>query len=576
MFLFESLKKLSSSSRTEDVISCMQKSLSIVRDSVVLIDEGGMILFLNKNAEELLHCEQRSVLGKSFWSLYTINDDKTQRPIKNLLTNIHAPVSGDYVLASSDYELFANILISPINFAEGDSSNKIYSLVINDISEKRMLESKVSFLENYDAVTSLTNRHSMELTVKYALSDAKKHSATHVFCYISLDKLKYVTDTVGHEAGDALIRKVGIILKRFVKTKRNVLSRVGYDDFGILFREQEPAPALAVVKKIRRQIELMDFTWQGHIFKITASIGFLLVHKKSGSSPSQIISDADIASRIAREKGGNRIFIFLPTDPDVMARKSDISWVARIRSAIKENKFQLFAQPIHPVAADKRALPFYHYETLIRLFEEGKQIPPNEFLPSAEQQGLMVEIDQWVVREALRNMAMIKQKQPLPIFSINLSGQSINEAQFLNFVMQEIKKSGVNPKMICFEITETVAVNNISLAMTFIEHLKELGCSFSLDDFGTGVSSYGYLRELPVDYLKIDGIFVKNLESDRISQEMIRSINQVGHVMGLKVIAEYAENDEIIRILHEIGVDYGQGYGISHPLPIASVIETHQ
>jgi len=573
--LFKSFKSWSASFRAEDVVLCMQKSLSIVRDAVILLDEKGTILFLNKNAEELLRCEQRSVLGKRFFSLFTVNDDKTRRPVRNLLENIHSPISADYVLVGSEHELFTNILISPTCFIDSGAGNS-YALVINDISEKRMLESKVSFLENYDAVTSLTNRHAMELTLKHALADAKKHSATHVFCYISLDKIKNVTDAAGHAAGDALIKKVAIILKRFIKTKRNVLSRVGYDDFAILFREQDPGPALAVVKEIRRQIEFLDFVWQGHKFKVTASIGFLLVHKKSGSSPSHVVSDADIASRIARDKGGNRIFIFLPTDEDVKARKSDISWVARIRSAIKNNKFQLFAQPIHPLSTDKGAMPFYHYETLIRLFENGVQIPPNEFLPSAEQQDLMIEIDQWVVKEALKHLAMIKQTKPLPIFSINLSGQSVNETQFLSFVLREIKASGVNPEMICFEITETVAVNNINLAMNFIEHLKALGCSFSLDDFGTGVSSYGYLRELPVDYLKIDGIFVKNLESDRISQEMIRSINQVGHVMGLKVIAEYVENDEIIRILHEIGVDYGQGYGISRPMPIASVIETHQ
>ncbi|MCK5725622.1 MAG: EAL domain-containing protein [Thiotrichaceae bacterium] len=578
MLLLELLKDLyfRFSGRKEAVILSMQKSLNVVRDAVILVDRSGIILFLNRNAEELLQCEQRSVLGKCFWSLYSIRDDKTHRPVTDLLNNIQSNVSGDYVLVATDHELLTNILISPINFLYKKSNDHSYALVINDISEKRMLESKVSFLENYDALTRLTNRHAMELTLKHALTDVKKHSATHVFCYISLDKLKNVTDAAGHSAGDALVKKVSIIIKDFITRKRNILSRVGYEDFAILFREEEPNVALTLTHKIRQAIEKFEFTWHEDKFNVTASVGFLLVHEKYSTSPSQVISDADIASRIARDKGGNRINIFSATDEAVLARKSNLSWVGRIRSAIKDNKFELYAQPIHPLAVNEAKQPFYHYETLIRLFEDGVQISPIEFLPSAEQQGLMLEIDQWVVKEALKHLANVKQTKPLPVFSINLSGQSVNEVSFLNTVLQIVKNSGVNPKMICFEITETVAANDIKLVMNFIKTLKAVGCSFSLDDFGTGISSYEYLRELPVDYLKIDGVFVKNLETDTISQEMIRSINQVGHVMGLKVIAEYVENDEIIRILQDIGVDYGQGYGISRPLPIITAVESLQ
>ena len=448
--------------------------------------------------------------------------------------------------------------------------------MIQDTSEKKILESKLNYLDSYDALTRLPNRKSIEVTLKHALADVRKHAATHVFCYISLDKIKSVTDTAGHSAGDALISQVSEVLRPFVKSSRDVLARVSNDDFAILYREKEPGPTLNLIKEILKAIEDFEFAWQGNKFKITASIGFLLVHKNTSTTPSQVLSDADIASRIAREKGGNRSFIFHPNDDEVLARKGDIVWVRRIKDAIKNNMFRLYSQPIHPLAVDHGSMPFFHYETLIRLFDnEGNQIPPDDFLPSAEQQGMMMDIDKWVVSEALRNLKKITQTKPLPIFSINLSGQSINEPQFLDFVVREIQSAGVNPHMICFEVTESVAVNDMGLAMKFIQSLKELGCSFSLDDFGTGVSSYGYLRELPVDYLKIDGIFVKDMENDPVSQEMVRSINQVGHVMGLEVIAEYVENDEIIRILNEIGVDYGQGYGISRPIPIEDVVRTH-
>ncbi len=577
MSLFESIKKIGSSGNSEQFTLCMQKSLSVVRDAVVLVDERGSIQFLNQNAEYLLNCKQRSVLGKSFWVLYPLLDSKTQRPIENILQDVQSPVADDYLLVISEHqELSTNILISPISFLDDNPGKLSYALVIQDTSEKKILESKLNYLDNYDALTRLPNRKSIEVTLKHALADVRKHAATHVLCYISLDKIKNVTDTAGHSAGDALINQISEVLRTFVKSKRDILARVSNDDFAILYREKEPGPALDLVKSIRQGIEEFEFLWQGNKFKITGSIGFLLVHKKNSTSPSQVLSDADIASRIARDKGGNRAFIFHPNDEDVLARKGDITWVRRIHEAIKNNMFKLYSQPIHPLAVDHDSIPFYHYETLIRLFDhEGNQIPPDDFLPSAEQQGLMMEIDKWVVSEAFRHLKRITQTEPLPIFSINLSGQSINEPQFLDFVVREIKSAGINPHMICFEITESVAVNDMGLAMKFIGSLKELGCSFSLDDFGTGVSSYGYLRDMPVDYLKIDGIFVKDMENDPVSQEMVRSINQVGHVMGLEVIAEYVENDEIIRILNEIGVDYGQGYGISRPIPMEDAVRNH-
>ncbi len=578
MSLLNSIKNIGSGGNSEEFTLCMQKALSVVRDAVVLVDSKGTIQFLNQNAENLLKCKQRSVLSKNFWELYSLLDSKTQRPVKNnILAGVTSPVAEDYLLVVSQHqELSTNILISPISFLANRPDKLSYALVIQDTSEKKILESKLNYLGSYDDSTRLPNRKSIEITLKHALADVRKHSATHIFCYISIDRVKNVTDSAGHAAGDALIGQIAEILRGYVKSSRDVVARVSNDDFAILYREKEPGPALDLIKSVRKSIEEYTFVWQGNKFQVSASIGFLLVHKETCTSASQILSDADIASRIAREKGGNRVFIFHPNNEDVLARKGDITWVRRIRDAIKNNMFRLYSQPIHPLAFDKETVPFFHYETLIRLFDEnGNQVPPDEFLPSAEQQGMMMEIDKWVVSEALRNLKKITQKKPLPVFSINLSGQSINEPQFLDFVLREIQSIGVNPHMICFEVTESVAVNNVDLAMKFIKSLKELGCSFSLDDFGTGVSSYGYLRELPVDYLKIDGIFVKDLESDPVSQEMVRSINQVGHVMGLEVIAEYVENDEIIRILNEIGVDYGQGYGISRPMPIEDVVRTH-
>lgn len=567
-------KRGRSAANMEQFSLCMQKSLGVVSEAVVILDQNGGIQYLNGTAEVLLKSEQRSLLGKNFWSLFTLLDIKTQRPIKNIFEDIDKKLADEYLLVlTHKQEISVDLSVTPVKFV-GDQVS--FALVIRDISQQKILESKLNFMDSYDALTRLPNRKFVETSLKHALVDAKKHNATHVFCYISVDKVKNVTDMAGHAAGDALIIQLTDVLKDSVKSKRDILARMGGDDFAILYREKEPGPTLKLIEQVRQNVEAFKFKWQEAEHQVTASIGFLLVHKDS-TNPAQVLSDADIASRIARENGGNRVYVFRPNDESVKARKGNLVWVNRIKHAIENNMFRLFSQPIHPLAFDQYSMPFFHYETLIRLFDDsGKPIPPDEFLPAAEQQGLMMAVDKWVVTEAIRNLKKITQKKPLPVFSINLSGQSINEPQFLEFVLREIKRAEIRPQMICFEITESVAVNDLGTAMRFIKRLKNLGCSFSLDDFGTGVSSYGYLRQLPVDYLKIDGVFVKDMVGDKISQEMVRSINQVGHAMGLEVIAEYVEDDKIIQMLNEIGVDYGQGYGISKPIPIEDAVRSHQ
>jgi diguanylate cyclase (GGDEF)-like protein/PAS domain S-box-containing protein len=556
---------------------CLQKALGVVSEAVVIVNKAGMIQHVNQVAENLLKYEKRSLLGRNFWNMYSLLDANTQRPVVGILDDLNRQASKEYLLVlPHQQELSVNLVTTPINFLSSDINESSFALVFRDISEEKILQSKLAYLETYDALTRLPNLKAIETHIKLALTDAKKHNARHVFCYISLDQFKYITDSVGHAAGDTMISQVAEELRDCIKSERDILARLGVDEFGILYREKEPTPALQMIEHVRKRIEKFKFRRDGEEHQVTASIGFVLLHSKS-TGATQILSDADIASRVARQKGGNRVFIFRPDDEDVSQRKGNVKWVSRLKHAVESNMFRLFAQPIHPLAVDKFSAPFFHYETLIRLYdEEGNQIPPDEFLPAAEQHGMMMQIDKWVLNEALHQLQKITQKKPLPVFSINLSGQSINEPKFKDYVIAEIKKAGIRPQMICFEITETVAIGDLNLALRFITALKSLGCSFSLDDFGTGVSSYGYLKKLPVDYLKIDGSFVKDLVTDPVSQAMVRSINQVGHVMNLQVIAEYVENNQIIQMLNEIGVDYGQGYGISRPEPIEDAIRRHR
>jgi EAL domain-containing protein (putative c-di-GMP-specific phosphodiesterase class I) len=252
-------------------------------------------------------------------------------------------------------------------------------------------------------------------------------------------------------------------------------------------------------------------------------------------------------------------------------------WLGRLKKAFEAGNFKLVAQPIHPLNAVEFQHAFHHYETLIRLYDENNQpVAPDEFIPAAEYYSMMPRLDRWVVHNLIQALTQITQKEPLPVFAVNLSGQSLDESDFLKFVLDEIQQANINPAMLCFEITERVAIHNLDLARKFIKTLKDLGCSFSLDDFGTGVSSFGYLKSLPVDYLKIDGSFIKDIINDVVAAEMVRSVNQVGHMMGIKVIAEYVENDQIIQLLREIGVDFGQGYGISKPIPMVDVVKQHR
>jgi len=567
------------SGAAEEFSICMQESLGVVTEAVVIVNASNMIQYVNGSAEALLQCEQRSVLGKTFLGLYELHHSTTKKKTEDILSGVTKKTEQEYTLTLQDKKtkIATHIIVTPVNFIGNSSTNQSYALVIQDVSQSKLLESKLTFLESSDQLTHLPNRKAIEVKLTHALADARKHTAKHVLCYISLDKIKNVSDTSGHAAVEVLTVQMVSLLRKFAPGKHDVLARVGGDDFAILYREQEAGVVLKIVEALREGIQNFVFKWNGEEHQITASIGLLLIHQKTTSTAVGMLSDADIACRIARSKGGNRVVPFNPADDDVKERKGNLSWIKKIKEALEQNRFRLVSQPIHPIAFNPQDMPFFHYETLIRLFDEdGNQIPPDEFLPAAEQHGMMMEIDKWVVHEAFRKLQLIKQKNPLPVFSINLSGQSVNEPTFLDFVLNEMKSMRVNPQMICFEITESVAVDSMDLALKFMNTFKNLGCSFSLDDFGTGISSYAYLKELPVNYLKIDGVFVKDILNDEVSQEMVRSINQVGHVMGLEIIAEYVENDDIIAMLNEIGVDYGQGYGISRPIPIDEVVAMHQ
>lgn len=556
--------------------NALVSALMDVEETAILVNSQGRIESMNPSAERLLGYRLRQARNKHHNDILLLADSIKHTPIDWVkMARSSAPSIFRAGLLSSKnlQELQASFLARVVNMDGIDEPFVL--LLLKDQAEIKALQVRLKYLEMHDPRTGLLNRRFFEISLKNALDEARQQGVKHSYIHIALDQFKLVNDTIGHSAGDAFIERVSVLLKGSIDQRRDVLARIGGDEFGILFREIEPAQALKFSELIRLRIEKEQFKWNAHNHQITASIGFVPILKRSGT-PNRVLSLADAACRVAKGKGGNHLHIYRPDDEEIKKHRGQLVWLGRLRKAFEKGQFRLFAQPIHSLIPAEFQKPFHHYETLIRLFDEnGQPISPDEFIPAAEYYSMMPQMDRWVVRALIKELQKINRFEPLPIFAINLSGQSLDEEEFLQFVLDEIRNAQINPKMLCFEITERVAINNLDLANKFIDTLKEIGCSFSLDDFGTGVSSFSYLKSLPVDYLKIDGSFIRGIQTDDVARTMVESITQVGQVMNVKTIGEFAENDEVIRILREIGIDYGQGYGISKPIPLPEVMAAH-
>jgi diguanylate cyclase (GGDEF)-like protein/PAS domain S-box-containing protein len=551
-------------------------SLADTQEAAILVDVNGVVDFINPAAEKILKYKIRSARGKHYGELFTLIDSLTHHPIPWLDTakrNDRPLLRNALLNANGLNDLQVTYTVQPILYE--DAEQPCYMVMVRDQTELHAMQLRLDHVQMHDPQTMLLNRKSFELRLKVAIDQVRQHGVKHSFCLISMDQFKLVNDTMGHGGGDMLIERIARMLKEEIDVRRDILARLGGDEFGILFQEIEPAVAIRAAEQIRIKLEQYAFDWNKMRQRVTASIAFVPLYKLL-KTPNRILSEADAACRVAKAKGGNRIHIYKPDDQEILKQRGNMVWLDRLKKAFEAGNFRLVAQPIHDLRPAEFKKPFSHYEVLIRLYDENNQpVPPDEFIPAAEYYSMMPRLDRWVIRKLLQTLQEITQKVPRPIFAINLSGQSLDEPTFLKFVLDEIQEAGISPGMLCFEITERVAIHNLELAQHFIATLKNLGCSFSMDDFGTGVSSFGYLKSLSVDYLKIDGSFIKDIANDDVALAMVNSVNQVGHLMGLKVIAEYVENDRVIQILREIGVDYGQGYGISRPIPIEEAVRNH-
>jgi diguanylate cyclase (GGDEF)-like protein len=438
-------------------------------------------------------------------------------------------------------------------------------MVCQDVSHARKLAHQLSHQASHDSLTGLVNRREFERKLDDALKSTQLEHKQHILLYLDLDQFKVVNDTCGHIAGDQLLTQIGALLNQQVRIS-DTLARLGGDEFGVLLEGCDIGRGEQIAEALRQMISDFRFVWEDKIFQIGVSIGLVEITASSEDSAAVMIA-ADAACYMAKDEGRNRIQVHQGGNKGA-ERYGEMQWIARIHKAIEENRLLLYRQNIVEISGEASV---EHAEILLRMQDEnGAIIPPMAFIPAAERYHVMAMIDRWVVTNTFEWLVAnpISSNNRTQFFSINLSGQSLGDKHFLQYVVDEFARTGVSAKRICFEITETSAIANIGRAKNLISVLKQYGCCFALDDFGSGMSSYSYLKNLNVDSLKIDGAFVKDMVQDPVDFAMVESINRIGHVMGIKTIAEFVENETILAKLRLIGVDYAQGYGIHKPEPL--------
>jgi len=550
-----------------------QITLQSIGDGVVTTDAEGCVEYLNPVAQELTGWSTEDAIGRPLEEIFRGFHEETCEPLENPLTmaiernRALKSVRPTLLIRRDGNELYIESTASPIRNDQGDVSGGV--LVFHDVSESRELNRRLSYHASHDILTGLVNRREFESRIDRALKSARARETSYALLYLDLDRFKIINDTCGHQAGDTLLGQLGALLKARIRW-RDCLSRLGGDEFCVLLESCSLEEAIRSAEDLVASIDDFKFAWEDRTFKLTASIGVVPITAEN-SDVGSIMTAADSACQAAKEAGRNRVHCFEENDIDLMRRRREIQWAARINNALEEGRFELFRQTIMPLQESERG---EHYELLLRMRDEaGSLVSPDLFITAAERYGIMPAVDRWVVENALRWLVSeADERERLSMCSINLSGQSLADDKFLPFVIDQFHRSGLEASLVCFEITETSAIASYAQASRFINALKELGCMFALDDFGTGLSSFGYLKHFPVDFLKIDGSFVKEILHDPIDREMVRSINEIGHLTNKKTIAEFAENDEIITMLRGMGVDYAQGYGVSEPKRILRAV----
>jgi len=544
--------------------------LHSVNDGIVATDVDLKVSFMNPVAEEIIGWREAEAQGKPVSEIISLLDPRTK---KDLILDEPAPMPERPIFFSelavrnaTGQSLVVDGSLTRIH--EKENSTDGFVLAIRDITEMKRMSETINYQASHDSLTGLSNREEFSYKLNELLRSLRASSARHALLVIDIDRFNAVNDTCGALAGDELLRQIASHIQANI-SRRDISARIGGDEFAIILMDCQLEDGVNVARRLQEAVEGRKFVWQTGVFPVSLSIGVVPLSSESEDTHA-ILAAADDACYLSKEEGGNKINIFHLKDDKFQKRRGDMEWIAKINRAVEENRFLLYYQPIVPLDPAGRLEP--KTEVLIRLVnEDGSIASPGTFIPAAERYNLMPLIDRWVVKNAVAAYRTLADRgSPLAsqIMSINLSGPSILDEDLIDIILFEVAKQGLKPDSFCFEITETAAIQNLSYASRFMGKLKDAGFTFALDDFGSGFSSFGYLKNLPVDFLKIDGSLVLGIEESEVSSVMVESINSIGHVMGIKTIAEFVKSPEIRKKLAELGVDYAQGYDISPPIPL--------
>ena len=543
-------------------------TLHSIGEAVITTDLDQNIKYMNPIAALLTGWSTEEAFNLPLEHVFNLVSEDSHREVDSIVyaclqkNETVSLVTPTLLISKNGAEYAIENSAAPICDHSGNTVGSV--LVFRNVTHIRNMSRKMEFQATHDSLTGLINRREFEQQLKNAVQSAREENHQHALCYLDLDQFKVVNDTCGHIAGDQLLRELAKLMPHSIRAS-DCLARLGGDEFGVLMFDCPLKQAEKVADSLRTAIKDFHFSWDRKTFDIGVSIGLVPINKDSGSLQ-DILRCADSSCYIAKDLGRNRVHIYTPDDYELVKRHGEMQWLTRIQNAIDENRFQLALQTIQATHPDNE-LP--HKEILLRMQDpDGNVIPPMSFIPAAERYDVMSTLDRWVINTAFQMIHDEHRRNKRDcIYNINLSGQTLCDTEILNYIRAQVDKFSIPPEYICFEITETAVIANLSLAIDFISAMKLIGCKFALDDFGSGLSSFSYLKKLPVDFLKIDGEFVRDILSDPMDRAIVVAINNIGHEMGLKTVAEYVENASILALLKEIGVDYVQGYGIDKPHP---------
>lgn len=549
-------------------------TLQSIGDAVITTDHNDRIVYLNPIAEKMTGSALSDVRDNLLNDVVVLYSEEQGGTVcmAGRMGDMETTNQTDYLLQGSDDTSTAvKVSLSPLHNSQSEIIGKV--IVLHDMSTVRELTNQLSYQATHDPLTGIANRRFFEEKLTQLINLSAQNGSVHALCYIDLDQFKLVNDTCGHTAGDELLIQLTGLFKQQIR-ENDTLARLGGDEFGLLLESCDISLADDLAHRIRSALHAFSFNYKDKVFNVRASIGVVEISRQSGEL-ANVLSAADIACYSAKDAGRDEVRIYNPSDKDTISRQGEMRWLPFVQSALANDDFVLFLQPIVALRGRSEST---RYEVLLRMVSEtGELILPGKFIPAAERYGLMKEIDHWVIEHTIKrlgtHLGSDANASPQVQFSINLSGQSITDLKIIDHINQALERYAVNPALVCFEITETAAITNLSVAVELINTLKATSCCFSLDDFGTGLSSFAYLKRLPIDYLKIDGQFVKGIVDSQFDQAMIKSMCEIAKVFNIKIIAELVDNLEVAKKLEAVGVDFAQGYYYGYPSPADEVLQ---